>query len=498
VDELAQRPLLELRSVSKIYPGGTHALKDVSMGVRPGLVNGLVGGNGAGKSTLIKIIAGAESPTRGTVSWRGEPAQFRRPADAVSAGIAVVHQQSPVAPGLNVIENVYLGHGTSVSWLPSRRLEHFRATCRRLDYVIDPFERVGDLSIGDRQMVSILRALATGAAMIVLDEPTASIGRAEREAVLSSARRLADNGTAVVFVSHFLDEIVAICDRVSVLRDGRLVDEMEEGAVDERRILRGIVGERLEAIEKARPSKAMGKPVLEVSALTSSMLRTPIDVQLRAGEIVGLAGLLGSGRTELLRSIFGADRRVTGTVTVEGRAVAARPGDAVRAGMAFVPEDRAGQGLIPEWEIWRNISLSDLGGLSRSGILDVGAERRRAQQACEDLGIVAESVDTPVGRLSGGNAQKVVFAKWIYRAPNVLLLDEPTAGIDVGGKADLIKLIRDLASRGAAILVAISDFDELLSVADRVLVMRHGDVVRDVEVASIDTSSLTAMVGGLQ
>jgi ribose transport system ATP-binding protein len=189
---------------------------------------------------------------------------------------------------------------------------------------------------------------------------------------------------------------------------------------------------------------------------------------------------------------------VTGTVTVEGRAVAARPGDAVRAGMAFVPEDRAGQGLIPEWEIWRNISLTDLGGLSRSRVLDVGAERRRAQQACDDLGIVAESVDTPVGRLSGGNAQKVVFAKWIYRPLSVMLLDEPTAGIDVGGKADLIKLIRDLASRGAAILVAISDFDELLSVADRVLVMRHGDVVRDVDRASIDTSSLTAMVGGLQ
>ncbi|MDX6685911.1 MAG: ribose transport system ATP-binding protein, partial [Baekduia sp.] len=367
--ELAHEPLLELRSVSKTYPGGTRALGDVSLAVRPGLVHGLVGGNGAGKSTLIKIIAGAEAPTTGTVTWRGQPAQFRRPADAVSAGIAVVHQQSPVAPGLNVIENVYLGHGGSVSWLPSRRLEHFRQTCGRLDYVIDPFERVGDLSIGDRQMVSILRALATGAAMIVLDEPTASIGRGEREAVLQSARRLAVDGTAVVFVSHFLDEIVAICDRVSVLRDGRLVDEMGEGAVDEGRILRGIVGERLGAIEKARPRKAMGKPVLEVSALTSSTLRTPIDVQLRAGEIVGLAGLLGSGRTELLRAIFGADRRVTGAVTVEGRAVAARPGDAVRAGMAFVPEDRAGQGLIPEWEIWRNISLTDLGGLSRSRVL---------------------------------------------------------------------------------------------------------------------------------
>jgi ribose transport system ATP-binding protein len=367
-----------------------------------------------------------------------------------------------------------------------------------LDYVIDPFQRVSELSIGDRQMVSILRALATGAAMIVLDEPTASIGRAEREAVLRSARRLAVNGTAVLFVSHFLDEIVAICDRVSVLRDGGLVDEMAKDAVKEDRILHGIVGERLEAIENARPRKAMGKPVLDVSALTSSILHKPIDLQLRAGEIVGLAGLLGSGRTALLRSIFGAERRLSGAVTVAGSAVGGRPVDAVRAGMAFVPEDRAGQGLIPEWEIWRNISLSDVRGLSRSGVLNVGAERRRARQACDDLGIVAESVDTPVSRLSGGNAQKVVFAKWIYRRPTVLLLDEPTAGIDVGGKADLIRLIRDLASRGAGILVTISDFDELLSVADRVLVMRHGDIARDVEVASVDTGSLTAMVGGLQ
>jgi ribose transport system ATP-binding protein len=498
VVEIAEKPLLELQSVSKVYAGGTRALRDVSVAVRPGLVHGLVGGNGAGKSTLIKIIAGAESPTAGTMSLRGKPVRFRRPADAVSAGIAVVHQQSPVAPGLNVIENVYLGYGASVSWLPGRRLEDFRETCRRLDYVIDPFQRVSELSIGDRQMVSILRALATGAAMIVLDEPTASIGRAEREAVLRSARRLAVNGTAVLFVSHFLDEIVAICDRVSVLRDGGLVDEMAKDAVKEDRILHGIVGERLEAIENARPRKAMGKPVLDVSALTSSILHKPIDLQLRAGEIVGLAGLLGSGRTALLRSIFGAERRLSGAVTVAGSAVGGRPVDAVRAGMAFVPEDRAGQGLIPEWEIWRNISLSDVRGLSRSGVLNVGAERRRARQACDDLGIVAESVDTPVSRLSGGNAQKVVFAKWIYRRPTVLLLDEPTAGIDVGGKADLIRLIRDLASRGAGILVTISDFDELLSVADRVLVMRHGDIARDVEVASVDTSSLTAMVGGLQ
>ncbi|MCU1505934.1 MAG: sugar transporter ATP-binding protein [Microbacteriaceae bacterium] len=496
--DTAESPTLAIRNISKTYPGGTQALRGVSLSLRAGVVHGLVGANGAGKSTLIKIIAGVERPTTGDLVWLGSSTDWRRPADAQSAGVAVVHQQSPVVPALSVLENVYLGNEATGLWKPQERVTQFAALCERVSFVIDPHTIVAELSVGDRQMVSILRALAQNPELILLDEPTASISPAERAGVLGAARSLAAAGVAVVFVSHFLNEVMQICDEVSVLRDGELVDEFDRDGMSVERMVEGIVGSRLHAIEATKPKHDVGDVILDVRGLQSTSMNSAVSLQVRRGEIVGIAGLLGSGRTSLLKAIFGADRRVAGEVVVNGQSLAASPRAAVNGGVAFVPEDRMSQGLIGDWEIWRNTSLADSRELSRRfRFLDVARERLLANRARRELGIVAPSVDTAVKDLSGGNAQKVVFAKWIYKTHHVLLLDEPTAGVDVAGKADLIKLIRDLAERGIGVLVVLSEFEELLSLVDRVVVLRHGAIEMEFPADAVSVADLTASVGGL-
>jgi ribose transport system ATP-binding protein len=496
--DTAGSPTLEIRNITKTYPGGTQALRGVSLSLRPGVVHGLVGANGAGKSTLIKIIAGAERPTSGELLWLGSSTDWRRPADAQSAGVAVVHQQSPVVPALSVLENVYLGNEPTGLWRPQERIAEFAALCARVAFDIDPHSTVEELSVGDRQMVSILRALAQNPALILLDEPTASISPAERAGVLGAARSLAASGVAVVFVSHFLNEVMQICDEVSVLRDGELVDEFDAAGMSVERMVSGIVGNRLHAVEAFKPSHEIGDVVLDVRELRSTSMASAVNLEVRRGEIVGIAGLLGSGRTSLLKAIFGADRRVSGAVIVDGEPIAASPERAVAGGVAFVPEDRLSQGLIADWEIWRNTALADSRELSgRFGLIDVARERALATRAQADLGIVAPSIDAAVKDLSGGNAQKVVFAKWIYKTHHVLLLDEPTAGVDVAGKADLIKLIRDLAARGIGVLVVLSEFEELLALVDRVVVLRHGAIATEFRADAVSVAELTASVGGL-
>jgi ribose transport system ATP-binding protein len=495
---VAPPPALAIRNITKTYPGGTQALRGVSLTVRAGAVHGLVGANGAGKSTLIKIIAGADRPTTGELIWQGNPIDWRRPADSRSAGVAVVHQQSPVVAALSVLENVYLGNEATGLWRPQDRLGQFATLCEMVSFEIDPHVLVADLSVGDRQMVSILRALAQNPSLILLDEPTASISPAERAGVLGAARSLAAAGVAVIFVSHFLNEVMEICDEVSVLRDGRLVDEFDRKGMSVERMVAGIVGSRLQAVEAAHEVRPVGDVVLDVRHLRSINMHSPVSLQIRRGEIVGLAGLLGSGRTSLLKAIFGADRRAAGQVIVDGKAIASSPQAAVADGIALVPEDRMGQGLVADWEIWRNISLADSKGLARRfQIVDVARERLLANKALHDLGIVAPSVDTAVKDLSGGNAQKVVFAKWIYKTHHVLLLDEPTAGVDVAGKADLIKLIRELADQGIGILVVLSEFEELLSLVDRVIVLRHGAIDSEFSADAVSVADLTASVGGI-
>jgi ribose transport system ATP-binding protein len=382
-------------------------------------------------------------------------------------------------------------------WRPRERQRDYEELCAQIGFSIDPHTPVADLSIGDRQLVSILRALAQRPSLILFDEPTASITPAERTGVLGALRSLAAAGVSVLFVSHFLNEVMQACDVVSVLRDGRLVDELDASTMSVERMVSGIVGDRLRAVEVAKPVHEQGEAILQVHELQSINMLAPVSLRVKRGEILGVAGLLGSGRTELLKAIFGADRRVSGKVLVNDTPIGSTPARAVADGVAFVPEDRLTQGLVGDWEIWRNVSMADLGRLSRFGVLNPTKERARAAQACADLGVVAPSIDTPVKDLSGGNAQKVVFAKWIYKKHHVLLLDEPTAGVDVGGKADLINLIRAQAARGVGIVVVLSEFEELLSVADRIVVLRHGAIVADVDSESVSVADLTALAGGL-
>ena len=476
------KALLRLKGIRKVFPNGTVALRGVDLDITCGSVHGLLGANGAGKSTLIKILSGAIAPSQGRVLWRGEPVAWRRPADTAAAGIATIYQHIPLVPTLSVLENVFLGRAGA--WRRARAdRAHFAKLTRLIRYDVDPDRLVADLSIGDRQMVAILQALCGGAELIVMDEPTASLATEEREIVYAAIRRLSrDEGRAILFVSHFVDEIIALTDRVTVLRDGVAVMRAATADLDESRIAEAIVGREVTAVSRqvAGAGPATGKVLLEARALASPRGLQPASFTLYAGEVVGIAGFLGAGRSELLHALFGADDAATGAVLMDGRPVARSTQAAVRAGMGLVPEDRMGQGLVPGFEIWRNVTLPNLEDVSWRGALPVRArETARAREGIATLGIKAQSADELVTELSGGNAQKVTIAKWMFGGTRVFLLDEPTAGIDVGAKADVLALIRKLAEDGAGIILVSSEFEELLAVSHRILVMRQGRIVAE-------------------
>jgi ribose transport system ATP-binding protein len=493
-------PLLEVEDVHKVYAGGTHALRGVSLSVRPGTVHGLIGANGAGKSTLIKIISGAGQPTGGGLRWRGESVSWGSPLGALGAGLAAVHQHTPLVPPMSVLDNVFLGRRDTRRWdAPARRRE-LRELCDRIGYDLDADEPVSGLSVGARQMVAILQALARDPALVLLDEPTAALSPTERDVLFRSVRRLREQGTTFIYVSHFLDEVLDLTDHLTVLRDGRVVVDEDTGDTTEQALVTAIVGDRLARIEESAPRRReVGAPLLTVENLASPKGFGPISFDVRAGEVVGIAGLLGSGRTELLEAIYGADPSATGTIKVAEQEFRRRsPRRAVRSGLALVPEDRTSRGLLPDWEIWRNISLPYLPSLSWRGLLPDGRrERGLADRAVDDLRIATRSTGTPVGELSGGNAQKVVFAKWLYGPAKVFLLDEPSAGVDVGAKADIIGLIRRLADSGKAVLIVSSEFEELRGACDRMLVLRRGRIVAERAAADTDLHELTALASGL-
>jgi ribose transport system ATP-binding protein len=496
-----REPVLVVADVHKIYSSGTHALRGVSLAVRPGSVHGLIGANGAGKSTLIRIMSGVETATSGTLSWQGEPVTWTAPGQALAVGMAAVHQHTPLVPTLSVLDNIFLGRRDSRRWDVPLREGELRELCDRMGYAVDPHQTVGELSTGGKQMVAILQALARDAKVVLLDEPTAALSPHERDVLFGAVRKLRDQGTTFVYVSHFLDEILALTDQLTVLRDGQVIVDTPTSGVTKQELVTAIVGQRLARVEHehSTPDRPAGEPLLVVDGLRSPGRFGPVSLTVHAGEVVGLAGLLGSGRTELLEAIYGADRAAAGAVRVgEHRLRHRSPRAAVRAGLALVPEDRARQGLLREWEVSRNISLPYLSSMSRRRLLpDRGRELRVAEQAIAELGIKTPSARAPVGELSGGNAQKVVFAKWLYGPARVFLLDEPSAGVDVGAKADIIQLIRRLARAGRGVLIASSEFEELLGVCDRILVVRRGQIISERPAADTDLHELTALAGGL-
>ncbi|WP_213981010.1 sugar ABC transporter ATP-binding protein [Sphingomonas sp. dw_22] len=482
---------LRLEGIAKTFPNGTVALRGVDLTLEPGKVHGLLGANGAGKSTLIKILAGAHAPTAGTVFRNGAPVRWSNPRDAKAAGVATIYQHVPLVPTLSALENILLDES---GWRRGRSADRDRIAAL-VASLGDPFPLdtlVADLPIGARQMVCIAQALASGAEVVVMDEPTASLAGHERTRVYETIRRLAAEGKAVLFVSHFINEIIALTDRVTVLRDGRTVLNAVTAELEEHQVAAAIAGRSVTALERSAAPRTLGRPILDVRDLASPGKLAPTSFTLRAGEILGLVGTLGSGRSELLHAIFGADRQTTGTVLLDGALVGRWTDEAVAAGIALVPEDRAAQGYIPALTLAENIALPRAAGI----LLDDAADTAAAQAAIERLAIKAPGPDALPGELSGGNAQKVVIAKWLSPDTRVLLLDEPTAGIDIGARTDILRLIRTLADEGLPVILVSSEFEELLAVCDRLLVLRDGAVVGEADPATRTESDLILMAGG--
>ncbi|RNL73466.1 sugar ABC transporter ATP-binding protein [Streptomyces sp. I6] len=489
-----------MSGITKSFPG-VRALDGVDLDVRAGEVHCLLGQNGAGKSTLIKVLAGAHQPDAGRITWRGEAVALRSPIAAVRLGIATIHQELDLVQGLSVAENVFLGHEPTRAGFVVRGREARRAAnalLRRLGHPeIDPCRGAGGLSAAQQQIVSMARALSHDVRLIVMDEPSAALDPDETGNLFRIVADLTADGVAVVYISHRLEEIRRIGDRVTVLKDGRAVAcGLSAKDTSARDIVAMMTGRDVAYAFPERPAApARDAPVLRVENLSRDGEFAPLDLELRPGEILGLAGLVGSGRSEILETVYGARRPTTGRVIVAGRTL--RPGSvrsAVRAGLGLAPEERKSQGLLMLESVTRNVSLSSLSRFSRCGWLDRGAERRATLRATRELSLRPDDPDARIRTLSGGNQQKAVLARWLLRGCRVLLLDEPTRGVDVGARAELYAVIRRLADEGLAVLLVSSEVPEVLGLADRVLVLREGRVVCTAHAGDLDEHRVLDLV----
>ena len=465
--------LLDLQGIEKHF-GGITALENGVFQVEAGEIHALVGENGAGKSTLMKIVAGMLRRDGGAMRWQGRPVDFTRPAEAHQAGISMVHQESLLAPHLSVTANIFLGCEAAKGPLfDHRRME---TDARRLinehGFPLDPSSNVYELSPAQKQLVEICRALHGASRLLIFDEPTSSLSDAEAAEVFHIAQDLKDRGMGIIYITHRLAELRAIADRITILRDGRTVHSGPIAALSTDQIVHHMVGRKISAIYE-RESLKPGAERLRVDL-------PGICFTLHAGEIVGIAGLMGAGRTELCQTIFGVTPATHGSILVDRSRVSINsPQDAVRAGIALITEDRQQTGLTLSMPIRANVTLAHLDGVTSNGCVSRAEERAVAERFGERLSIRAASVEQPAGSLSGGNQQKVVIAKWLFRDAKVLLFDEPTRGIDVAAKAEVFGLMDQLARDGAAILMVSSELPELLQIADRILVMRGGAVVTE-------------------
>jgi ribose transport system ATP-binding protein len=477
----AVRPFLRLNGVRKTYPG-VVALSGFDMTVAPGEVIGIVGENGAGKSTLMKVLGGVTKPDSGTVEIDGVSHDGLSVGGSMRAGIAFVHQELNLFDNLDVAANVFIGReprtGGLLNLVDEKKMRADVAPyLKRLGASFAPDTPVSRLSLAQQQMVEIAKALTMNARLVILDEPTSSLPLSETEKLLEVIAGLKAEGIAVLFISHRLAEIGAACDRVVVLRDGVLVGTLGKAEITHDRLVKLMIGRDLK-VAHAAPSSARGVAVLTASGIrTAAYPHHDVDLALHSGEILGLAGLVGSGRTELARVLFGIDERFAGTVILNGQRVAINTAsDAVGKGIFLVPEDRKGAGILLDLSIAENISLPNLSAYAPAGIVVPGRERLQAEQSRRELGIKAPSVSTRTGSLSGGNQQKVVLAKWLAMKPKVLIFDEPTRGIDVGAKAEIYRLMRGLADAGVAVLMISSDMEEVIGVSDRIAVMHEGHI----------------------
>lgn len=491
-------PMLEVHDLVKHF-GPVVALSRGELEVRAGEIHALIGENGAGKSTLVKILAGVYQPTSGTLTLGGEPFVPRTPAEARDAGVAVIYQEPTLFPDLSVAENVFMGRMPKLGAFVSRR-EMRRRTGELLALLgveIDPDRPALGMSIADQQLVEIAKAVSLDARVLVMDEPTAALSGVEVDRLFAVARQLRDRGAAVVFISHRFDEIFSLCDRITVMRDGAHVATENVADTTPPEVVRQMVGRAVDTLFP-RTERTPGETVLSVRGLSRAGVFADIDLDVRAGEILGVAGLVGSGRSEVVRAVFGIDRYDAGTVTMLGVPLPpADPEGAMRRGLALVPEDRRKQGLHTDLSVARNIALTLRWRISHLGLLSSGAEYREAETWAAALQVKARDLDTVAGTLSGGNQQKVVLAKWLSTKPSVLIIDEPTRGIDVGTKAEVHRLLDELAGQGVAIIMISSELPEVLGMSDRVLVMHEGRVTAVLDRADADAETVMAAATGV-
>jgi ABC-type sugar transport system ATPase subunit len=479
---------LELRGVRKGY-GGVEVLHGVDLTAEGGQVLAIAGANGAGKSTLIKVLAGAAPLDGGQILLDGEPLHLHGPQDAHDLGFRTVYQELSLVPEMTVTENVLLGAMPTRRGLIDWPAAHarVRALLAEIGFAeIDPRVRAGRLPVARRQMVEIAKALAGDPRMLVLDEPSAVLAGTDLDRLFDLIRGLRERGVAILYVSHRLAEVMEIADRITVIKDGRVVDTLTPARTGEDEIIALMAGRRLEQIYPDR-APAPGGPLLSVRGLCRDGVFQDVSFDLAAGEIVGMFGLVGSGRSEVAQCLFGADRPTAGTVEVAGAAARFRtPGDAIAAGVALVTEDRKDTGLVLGMSVTDNTTFATMPRVSRAGLLDTGRRGALVQDMIERLGIHPPRPEMPVRHLSGGNQQKVVLAKWLLTRPRVLILDEPTRGVDMATRVDIYRMIDELTREGVAILLISSDLTEVLGATDRVLVMRGGRLVA--EVGSADTT----------
>ena len=470
-------PLLEVRRISKRFPG-VHALKEVSLRLHAGEVLAVIGENGAGKSTLMKILAGVQEADSGEFLVEGRPERVDSVRTASRLGIALIHQELSLADNLDVGSNLFLGREPRRGVFLDRARQNREAAeaLARVGLDCSPETPIALLSQGRQQLVEIARAVNSGARVIIMDEPTSSLSQGETDRLYSVVRDLKSRGVGVIYISHRLGEVTTLADRVTVLRDGQNAGELARGEINHDAMVRLMVGRDL--VRHHRPARGQGEPVLDVRSLrTLAHPGREVSFSVAPGEIVGIAGLVGAGRTEVLRAVFGIDAVVGGEIRVAGtRVPTASPREAIEHGLALVPEDRKHQGVFLEMAVGANTTLASLGHRARWGFIRGNTERQRAAELIAQLDVRPPNPDQTAQFLSGGNQQKVVLAKWLALKPRVLLLDEPTRGVDVGAKQEIYRLMEELAERGVAIVFVSSELEEVLRMSDRTLVMHEGRI----------------------
>lgn len=485
--------ILTLKNITKEFPG-VKALDDVTINIERGTIHGLVGENGAGKSTLIKVLAGIYQPNKGEIILDGKPCRFNSPIEARRAGISVVHQEIKLAEPLSVAENMFLGNvqlkNGLVDWKGMRR--RAREIVEDLGMDIDINAQVSSLTVAKKQIVEIMHAINNNSRILIMDEPSAVLTDRELEVMFRIVKQLRDKGITIIYISHRLDEIFGLCSNVSVLRDGRHIDTIPVASIDRQGLINMMVGREM-GQEYPKEVGNVGGTILEVKNLSRGILRD-ISFEVKSGEVFGISGLVGAGRTELARAILGIDKPESGEVYVRGKKVHYRTfADAIRDGLGLIPEDRKLQGLVQIMSVKRNTTLVNMKRVLHAGVISSSLEEKLSKEYADKLHVVTPSMETEVQYLSGGNQQKVVIAKWLFQNSEILFLDEPTRGIDVGAKAEIYRLINRMAKEGKTIIMISSEMPELLGMCDRIMVMHEGHKMGELNAAEATQAKIMAL-----